>query len=217
MPYAKRETKLIVVDPDNPKEDELTPVAQAAVVGEPVAFPTDTVYGVGTSAEIPDAALEIFRVKERPADKPLILLVAEPRDVDNYALEVSEGARRLMAEYWPGPLTIIFKKSPKVAYEVTAGGETVGIRCPNNPVARMLIRLAGGALATTSANIAGRPSPRTADEAKENLWGRVAYIVDGGEAALGTESTVVDLSSAEPKLVREGFIPWADLKSKLGG
>ncbi|HZD59735.1 MAG TPA: L-threonylcarbamoyladenylate synthase [Anaerolineae bacterium] len=216
LAFKPRQTRIIKVDPENPGEEDLIPVADAAREGESVVFPTDTVYGIGTNSLLPEAVLEIFRVKERPADKPLILLVADPEDVREYVADINEAAERLISEYWPGPLTLIFKKSPVVPPEVTAGGDTVGVRCPNNPVVRMLVRLVGVALATTSANIGGRPSPRNADEAEENLWGRVAYIVDGGETKLGIESTVLDLSSDEPKLVREGFIPWSELREKLG-
>lgn len=208
-------TEVVVVDPQNLGEDLVAPVANAAREGEIVVFPTDTVYGVGTNALKPDAVLNIFRVKERPPDKPLILLVADPEDIDAYVAGVSEEVRKLIQEYWPGPLTLILKKSEIVPAEVTAGGDTVGVRCPDSPVTRMLIRLTGVALATTSANIAGQPSPKNGAEAKESLWGRVAYIIDGGETKLGIESTVVDLSSQEPKLIREGYIPWDELKEKL--
>lgn len=209
-------TKIIRVSSERPDKKDLIPVASAARAGEIIVFPTDTVYGMGTSSLIPEAAREIFRVKERPADKPLILLIAELGDVYEYASDVSEPARRLIDRYWPGPLTLIFKKSARVLPEVTAGGDTVGIRCPDNIIARELIRLTGVALATTSANIGGQPSPQTAEEAKQSLWGRVSYIVDGGEAKLGVESTVVDLSSGKPKLVREGFLSWDELRQELG-
>lgn len=214
---VSRETKLVTVDPRNPKQKELAPVAEAARAGELIAFPTDTVYGIGTNAMIPQADLAIFAAKKRPADKPLILMIADPADAGRYALEINPIAKKLIEAYWPGPLTLVFKKKPEVPHEVTAGGETVGIRCPDSSIARMIIRLAGIALATTSANIAGNPSPKTAAEAKDNLWGRVSYIVDGGTTELGIESTVVDISSGKPKLIREGFIPWVELESKLQG
>ena len=208
-------TELITVNPDNPNEADLIAAAKAASEGALVVFPTDTVYGVGTSALIPEAARDIYAAKERPADKPLILLIADPEDVHKYVTGVDEVARELMRAYWPGALTLIFKKSPAVSAEVTVGGETVGVRCPNNAVARMLIRLAGVALATTSANIADNPSPKNAKAAGEQLGGRVAYIVDGGESALGIESTVLDVSTARPELLREGYVPWDELKEKL--
>jgi len=208
-------TEVVAVDPQNPNEDLVAPVASAAREGKIVVFPTDTVYGVGTNAFKPGAVLNIFKVKDRPPDKPLILLVADPEDIEKYVAGVSEKARKLIQEYWPGPLTLILKKSELVPAEVTAGGDTVGVRCPDSPVARMLIRLTGIALATTSANIADQPSPKSGTEAKESLWGRVSYVIDGGEAKFGIESTVVDLSSDEPRLIREGYIPWDELKRKL--
>lgn len=213
--FVARETKLITVDPDNPKMETLAPAAEAVWAGELIVFPTDTVYGIGTNAMIPEADLAVFAAKERPADKPLILMIANPADVERYAQEINPVAKKLIEAFWPGPLTLIFKKKPVVPSEVTAGGGTVGIRCPNSLIVRMIIERAGVALATTSANIADCPSPKTADEAKENLWGRVSYIVDGGATELGIESTVVDVSSAEPKLIREGFIPWIELQEKL--
>lgn len=213
-PGDKR-TEFITVDPVNPDEAGLTAAAKAAREGALVVFPTDTVYGVGTSAIIPEAARDIYAAKERPADKPLILLIADPEDVYDYVTGVDDTARELMRSYWPGALTLIFKKSPVVPAEVTAGGETVGVRCPNNAVARMLIRLAGVALATTSANIADKPSPKDAGEAGAQLAGRVDYIIDGGESALGIESTVLDISTGTPKLLREGHVTWDELKVKL--
>ncbi|PIW22156.1 MAG: threonylcarbamoyl-AMP synthase [Candidatus Aquicultor secundus] len=214
--FVPRETKLVAIDPHNPKTEQLVPVAEAAWAGELIVFPTDTVYGMGTNAMIPEADLAIFAAKERPADKPLILMIANPADAERYARVVNPVAKKLIEEYWPGPLTLIFKKKPIVPDEVTAGSETVGIRCPDSLISRMIIELAGVVLATTSANIADNPSPKTADEAKENLWGRVSYIVDGGTTELGIESTVVDVSSPEPKLIREGFLSWKDLSAKLG-
>ncbi|MHB8840772.1 MAG: L-threonylcarbamoyladenylate synthase [Candidatus Aquicultor sp.] len=213
--FVPRETKLVTVDPDNPKTERLAPVAEAAWAGELIVFPTDTVYGIGTNAMIPEADLAIFAAKERPADKPLILMIANPADVEKYAEEINPVAKKLIEAYWPGPLTLIFKKKPVVPSEVTAGGETVGIRCPNSLIVRMIIELAGVAFATTSANIADRPSPKTANEAKENLWGRVSYIVDGGPTELGIESTVVDVSSGEPKVIREGYITREELEGRL--
>lgn len=214
--FKPQETKIVTVNPQNPKEADIALVAEAARSGRVVVFPTDTVYGIGTNALLSEAVLGVFKAKDRPAGKPLILLVADPSDVDRYAVGISDTARRLIKEYWPGPLTLIFKKSTLVPEEVTAGGNTIGIRCPDNNIARTLIRLVGVALATTSANIAGKPSPKNAEEAKESLMGRVAYIIDGGQVKLGVESTVVDMSSEEPRLVREGYISWVELRSKLG-
>ncbi|MCL6471254.1 MAG: threonylcarbamoyl-AMP synthase [Firmicutes bacterium] len=209
-------TKTIKVDPRNPSERELMPVAAAVKAGELVVFPTDTVYGIGANALNPKAVLKVFKAKDRPVDKPLILLIAEPQDAERYAAQISSTARKLMKEYWPGPLTLIFKRSAAVLDAVTAGGETVGIRCPDNDIVRLLIKLSGVALATTSANIAGKPSPKTAKEVEEGLRGKVAYIVDGGQTKLGVESTVVDVSTDEPRLIREGYIPWEEVLSKLG-
>jgi L-threonylcarbamoyladenylate synthase len=214
--FTAKDTVIIKVDPERPDVEALMPVANAAREGKPVVFPTDTVYGLGTNAFMPKAVLDVFRIKGRPVEKPLILLIADPEDVEKYVLEVRESARALIKQYWPGPLTLIFNKAPNIPSEVTAGGQTIGVRCPDNEVARTLIRMVGNALATTSANLAGQPSPKNAAEAQANLGGRVAYIVDGGPSKLGIASTVIDLSSGEPKLIREGSIRWGELKDKLG-
>ena len=215
-PLRRLDTKVIHVDADNPNQDALLPAAEAARDGQLVVFSTDTVYGVGTNALIPGAARAIFAAKERPAGKPLILLIADPEDASAYVSGIDERAERLMKAYWPGPLTLIFARAPGVPDEVTAGGDTVGVRCPDDLVARTLIRMTGVALATTSANIADKPSPKTAIEAKDQLEGRVSFIIDAGETTLGIESTVLDLSGEEPRMVREGAVSWEDIKKVLG-
>jgi L-threonylcarbamoyladenylate synthase len=207
--------RIIKIDRTKPDYGLLKPAAIAARDGHLVVFPTDTVYGLGTNALIPGAVGNIFAVKERLKDKPLIILVADSEDVMLYVSEVNETAKKLIASYWPGPLTLIFKKSDIVPDIVTAGGETVGIRCPNDEIARTLIRTAGVGLATTSANISGATSPLDAAGVVDSVSENVSYIVNGGPTPLGVESTVVDVSWGEPAMVREGALSWRDIISSL--
>jgi L-threonylcarbamoyladenylate synthase len=209
------DTRLIVVDRDNLNQDSLAPTARAARDGRLIAFPTDTVYGIGTNALLPEPVLDIFTAKGRPADKPLILLIADPEDVSSYVIQVNDVAGKLMKLFWPGPLTLVFKKADIVPGAVTADGDTVGVRCPGDEVTRTLIRLAGVALATTSANLAGKPGPTTAREVEENMRGRVSYIIDAGKTSLGMESTIIDVSWGEPAMIREGALPWTEIVSEL--
>ncbi len=176
--------------------------------GELVAFPTDTVYGVGAVAWNRAAVAKLYVAKLRQLDKAIPILLADPADLD---LVVSDAASRpdvlrLAERFWPGPLTLVLPKAPAVPEEVTAGGDTVAVRVPDHPLARALIRAAGAPLATTSANLAGGPSPVTAAEVAAQLAGRVRLILDGGRCPGGTASTVVDLSSSTPVLLRSGPI-----------
>jgi L-threonylcarbamoyladenylate synthase len=206
---------VIKIDRAKPDYRSLEPAAIAARDGHLVIFPTDTVYGLGTNALIPGAVSNIFTVKERMKNKPLIVLVADPEDVNIYVSELNETARKLIASYWPGPLTLIFKKSNLIPDIVTAGGETVGIRCPDDEIARALIRTAGVGLATTSANISGATSPLDATGVVDSVSENVSFIIDGGPTPLGAESTVADVSWGEPAMVREGALSWRDIISSL--
>jgi L-threonylcarbamoyladenylate synthase len=200
---------------------EMNTILQKAVEfiqkGEVVAFPTETVYGLGADATSNQAVIKIFEAKGRPSDNPLIVHISPSMDLTELVTEIPEVAHKWMEAFWPGPLTIIFNKKPDVfADTVTAGLETVGIRMPDHPIALALIEKANCPIAAPSANRSGKPSPTTATHVKDDLDGRVAGIVDGGETGVGVESTVVDCTSAIPIILRPGGITKEELE-RVGG
>jgi L-threonylcarbamoyladenylate synthase len=190
--------------------------------GELVAFPTETVYGLGADAASPAAVAKIFAAKGRPADHPLIVHVAGHDAVDHWAEQVPDAAWELMETFWPGPLTLILKKRPWVPSTVTGGQDTVGLRVPGHPVALELLRrfaaVAGehAGIAAPSANRFGRISPTTAEHVREELGDRVPLILDGGPCTVGIESTIVDFSRGEAVVLRPGHIAPAHLEAVLG-
>lgn len=181
-----------------------------------VAFPTETVYGLGGDALQGTSAKKIYEAKGRPSDNPLIVHIADMEALDLIAKDVPDEAYRLAEKYWPGPLTMIFKKTEAVPLETTGGLETVAVRMPVHPIAKELIRYAGGYIAAPSANKSGRPSPTKAKYVIEDLDGRVDMIIDGGESEIGLESTIVDFSEQKPVVLRPGFITEEDLGIVLG-
>lgn len=183
--------------------------------GEVVAFPTETVYGLGADALRGEAALKIFRAKQRPADNPLIAHIAEPSALEALAKRVDARAERLMRRFWPGPLTLIFEKTGLVPDAVSAGLSTVAVRMPAHPVALALIRAAGRPIAAPSANRSGRPSPTEARHVLEDLGGRIPMILDGGACGVGLESTVLDISGERPAILRPGGVTFEMLKGVL--
>ncbi len=184
--------------------------------GYTVAFPTETVYGVGASAFDEEAVEKIFIAKGRPLDNPLIVHIANKEDVNKLAEYIPENAVKLMDEFWPGPLTIIFKKRECVPNVVTAGLDTVAIRMPSHPIAAKLIQLARTPIAAPSANISGKPSSTSADHVIEDLYGKVDCIVAAGKSEVGIESTVIDLTSETPVILRSGFITKQELQRVIG-
>ncbi len=174
--------------------------------GKLVAFPTETVYGIGANAMDSQAVKSIFKVKGRPVDNPLIVHICEKGDVFKYAKNISEDANILMDKFWPGPLTIVLEKKELVPDTITAGLGTVAIRMPENEVALNIIRHAGVPVAAPSANISGKPSPTNAAHVIEDLDGKVDMIIDGGCCDIGLESTVIDLTSDTPTILRPGKI-----------
>ena len=172
--------------------------------GALVAFPTDTVYGVGAVVWDAVAVGSLYTAKLRALDKAIPVLLADPADVTLVARDLPPAALRLAARFWPGPLTLIVPKGDRVPGEVTAGGDTVAVRVPDHPLARELIRAAGAPLATTSANLSGQPSPVTAADVAAQLGGRVAMILDGGRCPGGVASTVVDVTGPMPIILRPG-------------
>ncbi|MDE2509830.1 MAG: threonylcarbamoyl-AMP synthase, partial [Elusimicrobia bacterium] len=174
--------------------------------GKLVAFPTETVYGLGARAFDGAAAKRVYRAKGRPSDNPLIVHVDGPQMLARVARRVTPLARRLMAAFWPGPLTVVLEKTAAVPMAVTGGRRTVAVRCPDHPAARALIRALGEPIAAPSANRSGRPSPTTAAHVLRDLKGRVPLILDGGPCRKGLESAIVDARGKRPVLLRPGTL-----------
>ena len=194
-------------------------IAEAAKIlsqGGLVAFPTETVYGLGGDAFDPKAAAGIYAAKGRPSDNPLIVHISKVEDLEKLSDEVPLSAYKLAKEFWPGPLTMIIKKNDKVPKTITGGLETVAVRLPANPIARAIIEASGTFVAAPSANLSGRPSPTTGKHVIEDLTGRVDMIVDGGAIEIGLESTIVDLSEDVPMILRPGYVTLEQLKAVLG-
>lgn len=181
-----------------------------------VAFPTDTVYGLGASAGIPSAVERIFQVKERPRSMALPLLLADALQIDKIAEQVPPVARLLTEEFLPGALTIVLRRSGSVPAIVTAGGATVAVRIPDHPVPVAMIKSLGTPVVGTSANLSGSPSVLTAEEVHRQLGDKVDFIVDGGRCPGGTESTVVDVTEDVPVVLREGAISRAEIERVCG-
>ena len=181
-----------------------------------VAFPTETVYGLGGDASSKDAVSRLYAVKRRPLDHPVIVHFADSSLAFCWAREVPQAAKKLAATFWPGPLTLILKKSAKAGDFVTGGQDTVGLRVPAHPVARELLRAFGGGVAAPSANRFGQVSPTTAAHVRADLGEDVELVLDGGPSEVGIESTIVDLSAGEPALLRPGRISAAELEAVLG-
>lgn len=211
------ETKRIIIkDKTDPKDNELMEAAEILKHGGLVAFPTETVYGLGANALNGEAARKIYEAKGRPSDNPLIAHIADEEGLFPLVKEIPETARKLMKAFWPGPLTMIFPKSDAVPYGTTGGLETVAVRMPSDPVANRLIKLAGVPVAAPSANTSGRPSPTTADHVWEDMNGKIEMILDGGPVGIGVESTIVDVTGEVPMLLRPGAITMEMLTDLLG-
>ncbi len=209
-------TRIIKVDPINPEPDKLRYCAEVIRSGGLVAFPTETVYGLGACVYIEDAVKKIFTVKNRPMDNPLIVHISSMRQLDKLVKEVPDKAYRLINKAWPGPLTLIFKKSDDVPHTVTGGLETVAIRMPAHPVALNLIKLSDCPIAAPSANLAGRPSPTNPKHVIEDLSGKIEVIIDAGDTFLGVESTIINLTTNPPVLLRPGPLSVEKIRELLG-
>jgi len=209
-------TKYITVDPLHPEPGPLEEGGAILRRGGLVAFPTETVYGLGANALDGRAVAGIFEAKGRPADNPLIVHVAGKEAVSGLVKKITGAAEALMKAFWPGPLTIILPVGETVPAQVTAGLDTVAVRMPDHPVALGLIRAAGVPVAAPSANTSGRPSPTTARHVLNDLGGRIDLILDGGPAGVGVESTVVDLTVTVPLVLRPGGVTPEDLNKVLG-
>ena len=197
-------------------EEELIEAAAILKKGGLVAFPTETVYGLGADALNEEAARKIYAAKGRPSDNPLIAHIAKKEDIEPLVREIPEAGKKLMDAFWPGPLTLIFPKSGRVPKGTTGGLDTVAVRMPSDPVARRLIELAGTPVAAPSANTSGRPSPTTAEHVRQDMDGRIEMIVDGGPVGIGVESTIVDVTGEIPMVLRPGAITMEMLKKCVG-
>lgn len=205
-------TKVQKVNPEDFSKEELKEACDILKNGGLVAFPTETVYGLGGDALNPFAASKIYKAKGRPSDNPLIVHIADMEDLYKVADGITENGLKLAKTFWPGPLTLIFKKKEIVPSSVTGGLLTVAVRMPAHAVARELIRQSGVYIAAPSANISGRPSPVRAEHVIEDLDGRIDMVIDGGSAGIGIESSIVDVSGADPVILRPGYITKAMLE-----
>ena len=212
-----KKTLLLKVNPQNPEHEKIKVAAGIIKKGGLVAFPTETVYGLGADALNPKAVLALFEAKKRPRDNPPIIHVENADEVKKLAKHVPPDAEVLMKRFWPGPLTLVLKRSEAVPDETVAGLDTVAVRMPNNQIALALIKESQSPIAAPSANLAGKPSPTTAKHVLDDLNGRIDAVLDGGATNVGVESTVVDASVNPPIVLRPGGTTFEDLQEVLGG
>ncbi|MCI9377506.1 MAG: threonylcarbamoyl-AMP synthase [Eubacterium sp.] len=210
------ETKIYQITSQAAGSDIIKQAASVIRSGGLVAFPTETVYGLGADATNPKAAGKIYAAKGRPSDNPLIAHICSYGDLSDIAADIPPEAKMLADMFWPGPLTIILKKQSSIPYETTGGLDTIAVRMPAHPVALGLIRASGCPIAAPSANTSGRPSPTLASHVAEDLDGKIPLILDGGEVGIGIESTIVDLTENVPTILRPGYITEAMIKETVG-
>lgn len=209
-------TKIIKIDYNKFSLNELEEASHILKNGGVVAFPTETVYGLGADGLNPEASKKIYTAKGRPSDNPLILHIADLKALEILTRNCPDVALRLAEAFWPGPLTMIFEKSEIVPYSTTGGLETVAIRMPSHPIAKELIRSSGTYVAAPSANLSGKPSPTKAEHVIEDLNGKIEMIIDGGDVAIGLESTIVDVTGPVPTILRPGYITAELLENVVG-
>lgn len=185
--------------------------------GKLVAFPTETVYGLGADAMNVNAVKKIFTAKKRPADHPVIVHIENAEQLSNWACNIPSSAFALAKKFWPGPMTLILERAPHVSDIITGGQPTIGLRIPQHPIAQNLLHLFGSGIAAPSANSFGRLSPTLAKHVAEELGTAVNFILDGGACTLGIESTIIDLSSETPRILRPGSLALTEINSVLGG
>ena len=198
-------------------QDEIDRAVDALRDGDVIAFPTETVYGLGADAQNPDAVRKIFELKGRPATHPLIVHVDHPRMLERWALNVPPAAEALAARFWPGPLTLVLRRAPAVDLSITGGQDTVAVRVPGHPVAQQLLRSFGGGIAAPSANRYGRVSPTRAEHVREEFGDALRVVLDGGDCKLGLESTIVSCVDAVPRVLRPGSITLTQLRTVVPG
>ena len=198
------------------KDNDMTDAAVIIQSGGLVGVPTETVYGLAADGLNASAILKIYDVKGRPETKPINLLVSGMADVELFCRDIPDAAYALAEKFWPGPLTIVLKKKVNVPDIVTAGGDTIGVRCPDHPKTLALIKLAGVPLASPSANLSGQTSPKSAKDVRTVFDGKIDAVVDGGPCQVGIESTIVGLATDEPVLFRLGGLPAEEIEQVLG-
>lgn len=205
------ETKVLMVDPLDPERGALEEACRILRAGGLVAFPTDTLYALGVDALKERAVERVFSAKGRRLEKPLTVLVADLAMVEQVAAGIPSRCLKLTASFWPGPLTLILKASPRLPSNLTAGTGQVGVRVPGLPLARALVRELGRPLTGSSANLSGHRDPRDAGDVLQDLRGRIELVLDGGRVPLGVPSTILDLVAEPPALLREGAISGSEL------
>ena len=210
------DTIIVKMNESDIDEEKICQAAEIIRSGGLVAFPTETVYGLGANALDPVASTKIYAAKGRPSDNPLIAHIADLEMLKPLVEEIPEAARKLMDAFWPGPMTLIFKKSDLVPKETTGGLDTVAVRYPNHKIAQALIREAGVSIAAPSANLSGKPSPTLGEHVIDDMDGRIDMIIDGGMVGMGLESTIVDVTTETPMILRPGFITKEMLQAVIG-
>ena len=210
------ETKIFTIDETKELNNQVKEAGKILKNGGLVAFPTETVYGLGGDAKNKDASKAIYAAKGRPSDNPLIVHIPDVSWVDGIVSEIPEAAQKLADAFWPGPMTLIFKKNEVIPLETTGGLDTVAVRLPSHPVARALMEESGVYIAAPSANTSGRPSPTKAKHVAEDLSGKIDAIIDGGEVNIGLESTIIDVTEDIPTILRPGYISLDDVKAVVG-
>lgn len=208
-------TWIVKAENDRVEEKDMKKLGEIIAAGGLVAFPTETVYGLGASAFDENAASMIYAAKGRPSDNPLIVHISDYSELDTVVREIPKGAELLFSHFSPGPLTVIMKKADTLAKTVTAGLDTVAVRIPSNPVARALIKASGVPIAAPSANISGKPSPTTAKHVIADMDGKIDAVIDGADCDVGVESTIIDMTGDKPVMLRPGGITYSEIKKLL--
>lgn len=209
-------TKILKINPISPEPSKIKEAAEIIKNGGTVAFPTETVYGLGADALNPEAIKKVFKAKGRPSDNPLIVHISDMEMLRLIARRPTKAVLAVINRFWPGPLTIILKRKKIVPDIATGGLDTVAVRMPDNRIALSLIKKAGVPLVAPSANLSGKPSPTRATDAATDLSGKVDIIIDGGKTRIGIESTVIDMTTSPPTLLRPGGLPVEEIEKVIG-
>jgi L-threonylcarbamoyladenylate synthase len=208
-------TTIIKIDPDRPETEKIEQAVAILKSGGVIAFPTETFYGLGTDARDEAAIDKIFGIKGRDFKNPILVVIGDARQLDTFVAEIPAAAQTLIGRFWPGPLTLVFQAAPSVSPRLTAGTGKIGIRLTSHPIAMEISRRLGGPLTATSANRSGAPECSSAAEVTSQLEGKLDAVVDGGRTPGGKGSTIVDVTSHPPRLLREGMIPFSLIRDTL--